>query len=295
MLRESGRVATEGAGHIDDPGFSVIVPVFNEAASLPSFLEHVRDGLPSTNVELIFVCNGCTDGSEQILRSIDDPRVRVLALERPGKAAAIRAAEAFAQRIPRFYVDADVLISGASLAALAEPLRHERFELVSPKMLYDESGMSFAARGIHRVWHALPHVLLEGHHGVLGVSRRGRERWGDFPDLLADDAFIQSRIPTSRRKIVPEITLSTRPARTFWSFVCVRERWLRGNQQLRAKGISVPRTKGQARCLLKMAARGRVVPVTIYLAARAAATAKVRLTGNRAQPWFQDQTSRQGA
>ncbi len=289
---EPGSDGTEASVVQDDAGFSVIVPVFNEATSLPRFLEHACDGLPSEHVELIFACNGCTDGSEQILRSVDDPRVRVLVLERPCKAEAIRAAETVAQRFPRFYVDADVLIDGASLVALARPLREEQFELVSPRMAYEESGMSFAARCIHRVWHDLPHVVAEGYHGVLGVSRNGRDRWDEFPILLADDAFIQSQIPASRRRIVPEITVTTRPARTFWSFVCVRERWLRGSIELRRAEVDLPRARGQVGSLAKMALSRQALGVAVYLAARVLAFAKSRVPRRSAGKWYQDKTSR---
>lgn len=292
-MTRSGSGDAPGPGPVQQEcGFSVIVPVFNEASVLRAFVDRLRSGLPATGIEVIFACNGCTDSSADLLRAVDDPRFHVLVLGQACKSAAIRAAESIASLLPRFYVDADVLVEGRTLAALAGLLRDERFELVSPRVVYDETGMSSAAARIHRVWHSLPHVVEEGHHYVLGVSKIGRSRWGEFPDLLGDDSFIQSCVPRERCMIVQDMVVTTRPARTFWSFVRVRERWLRGADEMRRSGIEPTRTRGQRRDLLRRSLNGEALDVMAYLAARITASALAVVRSRSAKRWYHDRTTR---
>ena len=68
-----------------DPELSVILPVYNEAESLPLLwheLAEVLSRLPG-GVEVIFVDDGSTDSSAEIIRGLgkDDPRIRLLRLE----------------------------------------------------------------------------------------------------------------------------------------------------------------------------------------------------------------------
>jgi glycosyltransferase involved in cell wall biosynthesis len=64
---------------------SVVLPVFNEAESLPALWRELVDVLPrlSARVEVIFVDDGSTDDSAHIIRTLarDDSRVRLLRLE----------------------------------------------------------------------------------------------------------------------------------------------------------------------------------------------------------------------
>ena len=58
---------------------TVIVPIHNEAAVLRRSLGGMIEGLPDT-IEILAVCNGCTDESADIARSFA-PRVEVIELD----------------------------------------------------------------------------------------------------------------------------------------------------------------------------------------------------------------------
>ncbi|MFN3337176.1 MAG: glycosyltransferase, partial [Thermomicrobium sp.] len=65
---------------------SIVVPVYDEAASLPELYRELCEtlaGLPYRS-ELIFVDDGSTDGSSEVLRSLfaSDPRVQVIEFRR---------------------------------------------------------------------------------------------------------------------------------------------------------------------------------------------------------------------
>ena len=67
-------------------------------------------------------CNGCTDRTADIAR---DRGARVVEVAGPSKIAALDAGDAAAVGFPRFYVDADVVLTGRAVldvaAALAAP------------------------------------------------------------------------------------------------------------------------------------------------------------------------------
>jgi glycosyltransferase involved in cell wall biosynthesis len=106
------------------PPLTVLMPVYNEAATveqaIASLLE--ADGLPER--ELIVVDDGSTDGSAELLRSRQWPsNVRVLFHERnQGKGAAVRTAVAEANGVVSAIFDADLEYDPADIAALLEPI-----------------------------------------------------------------------------------------------------------------------------------------------------------------------------
>jgi dolichol-phosphate mannosyltransferase len=78
------------------PKLSVVVPIHNEAESLPVLHEELTAALKdfAGGVELVLVDDGSTDGSLEILRALerDDSRVRLVALDgNHGQSAALAA------------------------------------------------------------------------------------------------------------------------------------------------------------------------------------------------------------
>jgi dolichol-phosphate mannosyltransferase len=67
------------------PALSIVLPVYNEAESLPPLWQELLGVLPdlAESVEVIFVDDGSTDGSAEILQRLakEDPRVRLIRFE----------------------------------------------------------------------------------------------------------------------------------------------------------------------------------------------------------------------
>ncbi len=270
--------------------YSVIVPVHNEAARLPETVACLWRGL-AADAEVIFVCNGCTDESAAIIRRLVDHRARIIELAAAGKARAIRAGEAQATLFPRFFVDSDVLIEGRGLTALASELVVGRFELMSPRLKIDLAGCGTVMRKLHGIMRDLPHMQGDAFHQVLGLSRAGRHRFGPFPDVMADDSFIEAQIPLHRKRIAQSVTAIYRPPRTLGSMIAVRARWIKGQRQLERLGHVVPRSPGQRRALMRLLLRpGRALAALLYGAVWLAAQSLARSAG--ANGWYRDQTSR---
>ena len=78
---------------MEDPSpeacLSVVIPCYDEVATIKAVVEHVLAS-PHTG-ELVIVDDGSTDGTRDVLSTLDDPRVVVvLQPENRGKGAALR-------------------------------------------------------------------------------------------------------------------------------------------------------------------------------------------------------------
>lgn len=114
---------------------SVVIPLFNEAESLEPLHQELKEALSSIpDHEIIFVNDGSTDGSTEMLRKLQarDGAVRVINFRRNfGKSAALDAAF---HRVRGPYVvtiDADLQDDPAEIPALIEKLESDGLDLVS--------------------------------------------------------------------------------------------------------------------------------------------------------------------
>jgi len=268
--------------------FSVIVPVHDEASLLPETVPRLLAGLPP-DTELVFVCNGCRDASPALIRALAGDRARLLVLPQAGKTAAMRAGEAAVSAFPVFYLDADVWVDGATVAALAATLDREGLELVSPRLVPDTRGAGRLARGVTEVWTALPHMRVAGFHNLLGLSRAGRARFGAIPDVRADDDYMAAHVPQAARRVVGDCTAVIRPPRSLASWIRVRARWASSQRELRRLGATAPATPGQLSALWSMAVAGRGLDVAAYAAVRGLAPV---LAWRERGGWYRDDSSR---
>jgi glycosyltransferase involved in cell wall biosynthesis len=67
----------------DSPLVSVVVPTYNRVQLIGETVESILTQ-QYDNLELIVVCDGCTDGTERFVNSLADPRVKVVAQENSG-------------------------------------------------------------------------------------------------------------------------------------------------------------------------------------------------------------------
>lgn len=220
--------------------FSVVVPCFNEERTIRACLLSIRDqaGLPEGHgIEIIVAANGCRDGTVEAARQVLPEleargfRTRLLDLETPGKARAMNAAEGLALWGPRLFLDADVTLSDAVMAALA-PLLCASEDIYCSGSVRCAAGRSPVSRLYAHVWSRLPFVV-DGVPGVglYGVSASARRRWHGFPDLHSDDRFVRLLFAPGERHKVEASYLWPVP-QGLWNLIRVRRRWIEGNLEL---------------------------------------------------------------
>jgi glycosyltransferase involved in cell wall biosynthesis len=129
----AGRPADRGGRNA--PEISLFLPVLNEEPNLRPLHVRIDEALAALNrtAEVIYVDDGSTDGSLEVLRELArlDPRVRVVALRRNyGQTAAMAAGIDAARGQVLIPMDADLQNDPADLGRLLEKL-DEGFDVVS--------------------------------------------------------------------------------------------------------------------------------------------------------------------
>ncbi|MFQ5789066.1 MAG: glycosyltransferase family 2 protein [Acidobacteriota bacterium] len=136
------------------PGVSFIVPVYNEAAVVA---QKIRNCLaleyPREKLEILVVSDGSTDSTGSIVQSFDRQDVRLLALERQGKARALNEAVRRARHEILVFSDANSILEPRSLIQLVESFADPRVGGVCGNQRYrPRPGTDTTAKGENLYW-----------------------------------------------------------------------------------------------------------------------------------------------
>lgn len=109
------------------PSLSIIMPVYNEQATIRQAIDRVLDVDFPCSVELIVVNDGSTDRTAEILSSYDNPGLTIITAEKNrGKGSAVRLGTTHARGTHMVILDSDLEYTPHDLPALMEPvLRRE--------------------------------------------------------------------------------------------------------------------------------------------------------------------------
>ncbi len=280
---------------------SVVIPAHNEAAGIARCLSAVMEQahelaeVHQCHVEVVVAANGCTDDTVAIARRFEP--VTVLDLENPGKIGALNAGDAVARHFPRIYLDADVELGPGTLAALREALDVDEPRVASPPVAYQVLGCSWPVRAFYRVFEQLPSAAggIAG-HGIFAVSRAGRQRFGNFPDVQSDDLFV-ARLFSPSESLRSAGESRVWPARRLRSLLAVRTRIAQGNAQLagrpRADTGDFSRSTGSTiRALVQLVTTnpGLIPAAAVFAAVNL--MARLRARWGSAQGWHRDHSTR---
>jgi len=170
---------------------SIVIPARNEAAVIARTLKGMVEGAAPDELDIIVVCNGCTDETAAIARGFGPP-VRVIETIVGSKSHALNLGDESARGFPRVYADADVLIPIDAIRALADRLRPGGVLAVAPRPRLELSGCSWPVRAYFDIAARLPAARQGfGGSGVYALSEAGRRRFGTFPNVTADDAYVR--------------------------------------------------------------------------------------------------------
>jgi len=141
---------------METPLLSVIIPCYNECASIRQIVQALRDG-PVRSLEIIAVDDGSTDGTREILRDELAPSGVRVALHpfNQGKGAALRTGFALATGSIVVVQDADLEYDPRDFPQLLQPILDGKADVVY--------GSRFMGGQAHRVvyfWHMIGNSLL---------------------------------------------------------------------------------------------------------------------------------------
>ena len=220
---------------------SVVIPAHDEERSIGRLLTALAEpvGVPGLDVpelDVIIVCNGCSDRTAEVARTFDG--VRVVEIAEASKASALTHGDGTANGFPRLYVDADVVLAAADVRAVAAALAAPGILAAAPRRAIPMDGVSAPVRWFYDVWQALPQVRsgLFG-RGVIGVSRDGHERIRILPPSTSDDLVFSEAFAQSERVVVDTATVVVHPPRTLADLLRRRVRVILGNQEADTAGL----------------------------------------------------------
>jgi len=203
---------------------SVIVPAHNEATTIEACLRSILDDERAGELDVIVVCNGCTDDTAERARRLGPP-VRVLESDQASKAAALELGRTAAAPGPRLYIDADVVVSPGAISAVTDVLARPEVLAAAPRVRMDRPDATLPMRLFLDAWTRAPYFSanLIG-AGFYGISEDGQRRMGPFPPIVADDMFALSRFRTDERAVADDATFSPLVSRRLRDLVRVEVR-----------------------------------------------------------------------
>lgn len=274
---------------------SVVIPAHQEERVIAANLVALTKDAEPGEMDVVVVCNGCTDRTADVARAV--PGVRVADLSEPGKPGALRHGDGMTDVFPRLYLDADVRLDADSARRLAAAVTEPGVLAAGPSRRIDLSGSDWSVRAYYRLWEHLPEVSdgLFG-RGVIVVSQQGFERLRSVPDARSDDLAVHLAFQPGERRLVPEAAAEIRPPRTRADLFRRRVRALQGSRELQTEGASAMSRGGTSWSDLRGIIRrrpGLTVAVPVFLAYGVAARAKVKWGRFDRDAWLRDESSRQ--
>lgn len=278
---------------------SVVIPAHNEAASIGRTLRALHSGVGDDDLDVVVVCNGCTDGTADVARRAD-PHARVLEIPQPSKSEAVRVGNASTHVFPRVHLDADIELSGAAVLELLAPITRERVLATAPLRRLPREGCSPWVRWYYDVWESLPQVEsgLFG-RGVVVLSEEAQARVAHLSGMLNDDLGMSDAFSAAERRVVASAVAVVRPPRTVRDLVRRRIRVATGNVQAAHLGARRAASRTRLRTLLGLAVArpGLAVRLPVFLGVYVAAALGARLAVRAGDftTWRRDESSRASA
>jgi glycosyltransferase involved in cell wall biosynthesis len=278
---------------------SIVIPAHNEAAVVGRCLDAVLAGAVAGEFDVTVVANGCSDATVGVASA--RAGVRVLDLPGAGKVAALNAGDAVAVGFPRVYLDADIVIGAAGVRALGDALVPGGGVLaVTARRVVDVSRSPLLVRWYYAVNSRLP-VFTDAlfGRGVIAVSEQGRGRFGEFPDVVADDLFLDSLFAPGEKREVESVSSRVAAPRRTGDLLRRLVRVRRGNAAMRAAlaaadgGAGGGRGGGRgswARVVLRDPA---LIPAGVCYAGLTLAACVLARFPQRPGTWGRDDSSRQ--
>jgi cellulose synthase/poly-beta-1,6-N-acetylglucosamine synthase-like glycosyltransferase len=133
------------------PNVSLIIPACDEEARLPAKIVNLGElDYPPDKLDVIFVSDGSSDGTNEILRGLDGWLVQTIFLpERRGKANALNEAVARARHALLVFCDASTLLDADAIRMLARHFVDPTVGAVCGSLRFEGSPESEQTEGVY--------------------------------------------------------------------------------------------------------------------------------------------------
>ncbi len=211
---------------------SIVIPAHNESSVIARTLEAMTNGAALDELDVVVVCNGCTDCTAAIARSFGRS-VRVIETSKASKSDALNLGDQLARSFPRIYSDADIVLTVKTIRALVDRLKRGDVHAVAPMSSIDLGGCSWPVAAYYDIRSRLPSGREGiGGSGVYALSESGRRRFHEFPKLTADDGFVRIQFRQEERETVASVYSTVFAPRALADLVRIKTRSHYGSLEL---------------------------------------------------------------
>jgi glycosyltransferase involved in cell wall biosynthesis len=220
------------------PELVVIIPVRNEAVSLPRCLHALSMQTITHSFRVLVSANACTDSTVEIAETWKtqntDMTIEVVVTTKPGKTNALNAAEArMSNEAIRVYLDSDVILQPNALFEIEHALSGDGPLLCAPAIRFHRSTQPLV-RSYFNVMLACPGVNTEVVGlGCYAVNEAGRRRWSQFPVTGSDDTFVRLQFDLAEQLVLRNTSMLVFPPERIIDLLRARARWSRSREHLR--------------------------------------------------------------
>ncbi|MCB1297748.1 MAG: glycosyltransferase family 2 protein [Microthrixaceae bacterium] len=272
---------------------TVIIAAHNEQAVIRECVTALRQQRDAPELEIIVSANGCTDRTAVIAA---ESGAIVIDRVEAGKAAALNAGDELASRYPRIYLDADIVVPPNAISTLLAELTDESTALVAvPSRRVNTAGRPWPVRAYFSISERLPafRTGLFG-RGMIVVSARGRARFDTFPELIADDLFLDSQFSPAEKAEITGVEVVVESPYTTRALLRRLVRVRRGNAEMRnALGVATRPSDRWAWLRDVVRPNPRLIGAAIpYVLITLTADLLARRSPASGQEWGQDQSTR---
>jgi cellulose synthase/poly-beta-1,6-N-acetylglucosamine synthase-like glycosyltransferase len=209
------------------PRATFVIAAYNEEGVIGKKIENVLSlDYPAEQLEVLVVSNGCTDRTNEIVRGFTDPRVRLIALEQPGKMQAVNEGVREATGEIIVFSDADFFLDHHTLRLMARKFADPEVGGVSGSRkpgITRKGDATGEGEGMYVRWDKLQKILesrigsVFAADGLLYAIRK--ELYVPLTDpSRGDDMTISSQIPLQGYRLIFE------PNATAWENASIHAR-----------------------------------------------------------------------
>jgi glycosyltransferase involved in cell wall biosynthesis len=141
--------------HTDPPQLSIVIPVFNERATVGQLVENVAQTLEGIAYEIVLVDDGSTDGTREEIQTLNDDSVRIFTHPvNQGKGAALRTGFRECRGEIIVIQDADLEYDPKDIHRLIQPILDGKADVVFGSRFHGE------VQRVHLFYHWLGNAVL---------------------------------------------------------------------------------------------------------------------------------------
>jgi glycosyltransferase involved in cell wall biosynthesis len=283
---------------------SVVIAAHNEATVIGRCLDTLLQDAAPGEFHVVVVPNGCADDTARV--ASDRPDVTVVEISEANKSKALNAGDLAATGFPRIYLDADIFLATAQARSLRDALAGPSPDQLPkalaavPGRVLDIDGRPLMVRAYYAINSRLP-AFRDGlfGRGAIALSAEARGRFDTFPDMIADDLFLDSMFSAAEKVQIGGFATTVAAPRRTRDLIRRLVRVRRGNAAMRAAGraggvdATVRPADRSAWFTSVVKPNPRLAPAAvIYVGITALAAVMARRSPRSQASWGQDQSTR---